>query len=61
MVCPLCNTEARIVSTQNILRGNELFVRYSFSCRNKNCNRYETEVGNEEVQQELIIDEEESE
>lgn len=57
MKCPVCNTEARIVQSENVLRGKELVRRMVYVCRNKTCQNFNKEVGKEEVQLDVTIEE----
>lgn len=56
MRCPLCDTEASISSTVNVLRDNKLFRKYEYSCRNKNCANYGKVIGEEETEVPVIIE-----
>lgn len=57
MVCPLCDTEARISSSKNVLIGDKLYRRVFYSCRNKNCKKYNTEIGHEDIEIEYEVEE----
>lgn len=59
MKCPLCNTEERIVSNKNILKGGKLYRRMVFSCLNTSCDNFNKELHKEDVELEVEnIDEE---
>lgn len=57
MKCPLCNTEAKIQKSQNIIKGEKLFRRMFYVCRDTNCANYEKEVGKVDVECEVTIEE----
>lgn len=57
MKCPLCNTEAKIQKSQNIIKGDKLFRRMFYVCRDKNCANYEKEIGKVDVECEVTIEE----
>lgn len=44
MVCPLCNTEAKINKATNVFKNGKLFRKQTFVCRNKSCKNYEKEL-----------------
>ena len=58
MLCPECKIEARISNKAYVIKGEKLFIRYEYSCRNKQCNSYDKVIGeeNDEVNN-LIIEE----
>lgn len=56
MICPQCNTEARIVSSTNIFKDNKLFRRVEFACRNKNCPNFEKTIGEEDIEIPVVIE-----
>lgn len=47
MRCPLCNTEAVITKQRMVFKASEtkLYRNLVYSCRNKNCNSFEKEIG----------------
>ncbi len=54
MVCPVCNTEARIKSLpQAIKKEDKFYNRIIFECRNKNCSYFGQEVGKEDIEFEV--------
>ena len=44
MKCPLCNTEMRIKSTDYVMNDGKLFLKQTFTCRNKNCSYHGKDV-----------------
>ena len=65
MKCPLCNLEARIVKTSNVLRIKDgepkLFTRMTYKCFNKQCDNYNKEIGTTEVEVPVSVVNEEEE
>lgn len=51
MECPVCKTEAYITSQKMVYNQQEgkLFRVLKYSCRNRNCEKYEQEVGEERI------------
>lgn len=58
MLCPKCNIEARISNKAYVMKNGKLFIRYEYSCRNKNCARYEKPIGEEDEEIKNVIFEE---
>ena len=56
MVCPLCKIEARISKATNVFRNEKLYKRFEYSCRNKECENYEKEIGDEEIELDVTIE-----
>ena len=44
MVCPLCNTEMRIKATDYVMNDGKLFIKQTFTCRNKTCPNHGKDV-----------------
>ena len=44
MICPLCNTEMRILYTDYVMNDGKLFTKQMFTCRNKTCPNHGKEV-----------------
>lgn len=65
MKCPLCNNEARIVKTSNVLRivdgVPKLFVRQTYKCFTKQCDNFDKELGTVETEIPVSIVNEEPE
>lgn len=57
MKCPLCNTEERILTSKNIIKGEKLYRRMVFTCMNKQCENYEKELHTDDIELEVEIDE----
>ena len=57
MLCPLCSIEARISKSTYVIRDNKLFIRFEYSCRNKECSNYDKVIGEEESEVEAIVEE----
>lgn len=49
MKCPRCNVEMRINSSGYVLRGDKLFKRLGYVCRNKDCSNYGQLVKNDYI------------
>ena len=49
MLCPLCKTEMRIKSNDYVLNDGKLFSKMVYTCRNKKCANYDTEVATEYI------------
>lgn len=58
MLCPECKLEARISNKAYVIKGDRLFIRYEYSCRNKQCNNYDKVIGEEEDEVTNLIVEE---
>lgn len=58
MKCPLCNTEAKIQKSVNVLKGDKLFRRMTFVCRNSSCKQYEKAVGMKDLEQPIVFEDE---
>lgn len=58
MLCPECKLEARISNKAYVIKGDRLFIRYEYSCRNKQCNSYDKVIGEEEDEVTNLIVEE---
>lgn len=54
MLCPKCNTEAKISKALNVIKDGKLFRRMHFACRNKDCANYNKEIGTEDKELEVI-------
>lgn len=51
MKCPVCDVEARVKMLPQIVKKNDKFYhKMVFECRNKECDRYETEVGTDYIE-----------
>lgn len=50
MKCPLCNTEARITSSKNVVKDNKLFRRVVYTCQNKKCDYLNKEIKTEDIE-----------
>lgn len=52
MVCPVCNVEAVIKSTNTVLNKEEmkLYMIFHFSCRNKKCKEFNKDIGEERTE-----------
>lgn len=57
MKCPLCKTEAKIQTSINVIKGDKLYRRMVFVCRDKNCSNYDKEVGRDEIELEATVEE----
>lgn len=57
MLCPLCSIEARISKSAYVIRENKLYIRFEYSCRNKECSNYDKVIGEEESEVEAIVEE----
>ena len=57
MLCPLCSIEARISKSAYVIRDNKLYIRFEYSCRNKECSNYDKVIGEEESEVEAIVEE----
>ena len=57
MLCPLCSIEARISKSAYVIRDNKLYIRFEYSCRNKECSNYGKVIGEEESEVEAIVEE----
>ena len=57
MLCPLCSMEARISKSAYVIRDNKLYIRFEYSCRNKECSNYDKVIGEEESEVEAIVEE----
>lgn len=57
MKCPLCETEAKINKSENVLTKKVLVRRMTYVCRNKACANYEKEIGIENVELQVKIEE----
>ena len=44
MICPLCNTEMRIRSSDYVLNDGKLFAKQIFTCRKKDCPNFDKDV-----------------
>lgn len=44
MRCPKCNTEMRISHAKNVLKGETLYRRMTYACRNKTCDNYDKSI-----------------
>ena len=44
MICPLCNTEMRIKATDYVMNDGKLFIKQTFTCRNKTCSNHGKDV-----------------
>ena len=44
MLCPKCDVEMRIKSSEYVLNNGELFNKMTLTCRNKKCTNYDKEV-----------------
>lgn len=49
MKCPKCDIEAKITSSKTIMKGDKLFQRIEYSCRNKQCPNYNKVIATEDV------------
>lgn len=58
MKCPLCDIEAQITSSRIVMKGDKLYRRQIFKCRNKNCGMYNKEVGRLDIPLEYDVVEE---
>lgn len=56
MLCPLCKIEARISKSAYVIRDNKLYMRFEYSCRNKECSNYDKVIGEEESEVEAIVE-----
>lgn len=54
MKCPLCNTEAKISHSANVLKDDKLYRRMIYECRDKNCAKFGKEIGKVDVELEVI-------
>lgn len=54
MKCPVCNVEARVkMLPQAILKGGKYYNKMIFECRNRNCDKYEKEIGTQYIEFEV--------
>lgn len=53
MKCPLCNIEARIVSSKNIVKNGKFYRRLVYSCLNTACDLFNKEIKKEDIQLEV--------
>lgn len=53
MKCNLCKTEAKIARSTNVLKGEKLYRRMVYVCRDKNCQNYEKEIMTEDIELEV--------
>lgn len=44
MICPLCNTEMRIIASDYVVNDGKFFVKQTFTCRKKDCENHGKEV-----------------
>lgn len=58
MKCPLCNTEAKIQKSINVLKGGNLFRRLTFVCRNTSCKQFDKVIDTIELEQPMVVEEE---
>ena len=57
MVCPLCKIEAKISKATNVFKNNaQLFKRFEYSCRNKECENFDKVIGDEEIELDVTIE-----
>lgn len=48
MLCPECKIEARISNKAYVIKGEKLFIRYEYSCRNQKCTQFDKQIGAED-------------
>lgn len=56
MECQVCKIEAVISGQRMVLKGEKLYRALKYSCRNKNCEKFNTVIG--EVDNEIPFDKE---
>lgn len=57
MKCPKCGVEAVITKNEYIIKNNNLFRKMTFNCRNKNCDKFKTEIGTDYTKIESTVEE----
>lgn len=57
MKCPLCKTEAKIEHSENVFKKGRLYRRVVYVCRDKNCDRCNKEVGREDIELDVTVEE----
>ena len=58
MVCPVCELEAAIVSNELVFNQDEqkLYRKMTYNCRNRNCQNFQKEVGEEQDELPVTIE-----
>lgn len=59
MKCPKCNTEMRMASKGYVMKGDKLFKKIAYFCRNKNCPDFNKEVKDDYIPLDLEVEESE--
>lgn len=52
MKCPICKTEAKVDYREKVTKPDGEYIRMHYVCRDRQCSRYDKEIGTEDIKDE---------